>query len=116
MPGNIMTRPGGNGAARPQHRGGIEDLKVRTDLPPDAKEALTEAAKSLNAKMLHRRLQFANFADMGFEGALLTLVKGIIGHRQMVVLFGDSGSAKSLIALSMGMHIALGQAFCNRKS
>jgi hypothetical protein len=33
----------------------------------------------------------------------------------MVVLFGDSGSAKSLIALSMGMHIALGQAFCNRK-
>ena len=55
-----------------------------------------------------RRLQFANFADMGFDGALLTLVKGLVGDLQTVVLFGDSGSGKSLIALSMAMSIALG--------
>jgi hypothetical protein len=41
MPGNIMTRLGGNGAARPQHRGGIEDLKVRADLLAFARPYVT---------------------------------------------------------------------------
>jgi hypothetical protein len=77
----------------------LEELGARPERKPDAP----------------RRLRFMNFADMGFDGALLTLIKGLLGHRQMVVLFGDSGSAKSLIALAMGMHIALGWAFCGRK-
>src|SRR4051794_13755456 len=63
-----------------------------------------------------RRLRFANFADMGFDGALLTLVKGLVGDVQTVVLFGDSGSGKSLIALAMGMSVARGVPFCSRKT
>ena len=62
-----------------------------------------------------RRLQFVNFTDMGFDGALLTLIKGLMGEGQTVVLYGDSGTAKSLIALSMGMSVALARAFCGRK-
>jgi hypothetical protein len=99
---------------RPNPFGDIPGL-VDDEPPPDATEAAPEAAEESGTGKPHRRLEFVNLADMGFEGALLTLVKGIIGQRQMVVLFGDSGSAKSLIALSMGMHVALGWTFCNRK-
>jgi hypothetical protein len=62
-----------------------------------------------------RRLEFQNLADMDFTGALLTLIAGLFGERQLVVMFGDSGTAKSLIALSFAMHIALGWPFCGRK-
>jgi RecA-family ATPase len=99
-----------------------ENAGSQADPPPNGSGAKGQAPPEpedqpgpKQDKRKSRRLQFANFADMDFKGALLNLIKGLIGHRQTVVLFGDSGTGKSLIALAMAMCVALGRSFCGRQ-
>jgi AAA domain len=61
------------------------------------------------------RLRLVPPSEMDWRGAELNLIKGILGCAMMALLYGESGSAKTLIALSMGMHVALGRAWCGRK-
>jgi AAA domain len=52
---------------------------------------------------------------MDWRGAQLDLVKGILGFGMMALLYGASGSAKTLIALSLALHVAHGRDWCGRK-
>ena len=52
---------------------------------------------------------------MDWRGAQLNLVKGILGFGMMALLYGESGSAKTLIAISLALHVALGRDWCGRK-
>lgn len=61
------------------------------------------------------RLRLVPPSEMDWRGAQLNLVKGILGFDMMALLYGASGSGKTLIALSLALHIALGQAWCGRK-
>jgi AAA domain len=61
------------------------------------------------------RLRLVPPSEMDWRGAQLNLVKGILGFGMMALLYGASGSAKTLIALSLALHVALGRAWCGRK-
>jgi hypothetical protein len=61
------------------------------------------------------RLRLVPPSEMDWRGAQLNLVKGILGFRMMALLYGASGSAKTLIALSLALHVALGRKWCGRK-
>ena len=60
------------------------------------------------------RLRLVPPSEMDWRGAQLNLVKGILGFGMMALLYGASGSAKTLIALSLALHVALGRAWCGR--
>lgn len=59
------------------------------------------------------RLRLVLPSEMDWRGAQLNLVKGLLGHGMMA--HGDSGSAKTLIALALALHVALGRDWCGRK-
>ena len=61
------------------------------------------------------RLRLVPPSEMDWRGAQLNLVRGILGFNMMALLYGASGSAKTLIALSMALHVALGREWCGRK-
>jgi hypothetical protein len=61
------------------------------------------------------RLRLVPPSEMDWRGAQLNLVKGLLGHGMMALLYGESGSAKTLIALSLALHVALGEEWCGRK-
>ena len=61
------------------------------------------------------RLRLVAPSEMDWRGAELNLIKGILGCAMMALLYGESGSAKTLIALSMALHVALGREWCGRK-
>jgi RecA-family ATPase len=52
---------------------------------------------------------------MDWRGAELNLVKRLLGHGMFALLYGESGSAKTLIALALALHVALGWDWCGRK-
>jgi len=60
------------------------------------------------------RLRLVPPSEMDWRGAELNLVKGLLGHGMMALLYGASGSAKTLIALSLALHVALGRTWCSR--
>jgi AAA domain len=60
------------------------------------------------------RLRLVPPSEVDWRGAQLNLVKGILGFGMMALLYGASGSAKTLIALSLALHIALGRGWCGR--
>jgi len=72
--------------------------------------AAGEAPRDRNAE-----LRLVPPSEMDFSLAQLNLVRGIVGHRMLALLYGESGSAKSLIALDLALHIALGRDWCGRK-
>src|SRR5688500_3004588 len=61
------------------------------------------------------RLRLVPPSEMDWRGAELNLVKGILGRRMMSLLYGESGSSKTLIAVSMALHVALGREWCGRR-
>jgi hypothetical protein len=61
------------------------------------------------------RLRLVPPSEMDWRGAQLNLVKGILGFGMMALLYGESGSAKTLIALALALHVALGRDWCGRK-
>jgi hypothetical protein len=61
------------------------------------------------------RLRLVAPSEMDWRGAQLNLVKGILGFGMMALLYGESGSAKTLIALALALHVALGRDWCGRK-
>ena len=62
------------------------------------------------------RLRLVPPSEMDWRGAQLNLVKGILGFGMMALLYGASGSAKTLIALSLALHVALGREWCGRRA
>jgi hypothetical protein len=60
------------------------------------------------------RLRLVPPSEMDWRGAQLNLVKGLLGFGMMALLYGASGSAKTLIALSLALHVALGREWCGR--
>jgi hypothetical protein len=79
----------------------------------DRQYAEEEAAKP-NGAAPPGRLRLVPPSEMDWRGAQLNLVKGILGFGMMALLYGASGSAKTLIALSLALHVALGRAWCGR--
>jgi hypothetical protein len=61
------------------------------------------------------RLRLVPPSEMDWRGAELNLIKGILGCAMMALLYGESGSAKTLIAISMAMHVALGRDWCGHR-
>jgi hypothetical protein len=60
------------------------------------------------------RLRLVPPSEMEWTGAQLNLVKDLLGHAMMALLYGESGSAKTLIALALAIHVALGRDWCGR--
>jgi hypothetical protein len=66
------------------------------------------------ASEAQRRLQLVAPSAMDWRGAELDLVKGLLGRGMMALIYGESGSGKTLIAISLAMHVALGRPWCGR--
>jgi AAA domain len=81
----------------------------------DRQFAEEAAAQPHEAPPKPDRLRLVPPSEMDWRGAQLNLVKGILGHGMMALLYGESGSAKTLIALSIALHVALGRDWCGRK-
>jgi hypothetical protein len=74
-----------------------------------------DRAKPDGAATTPGRLRLVLPSEMDWRGAQLNLVKGILGFGMMALLYGASGSAKTLIALSLALHVALGRPWCGRR-
>jgi RecA-family ATPase len=66
----------------------------------------------LNGAAPNDRLRLVPPSEMNWNGAQLDLVNGILGCAMMALLYGESGSAKTLIAISLALHVALGRDWC----
>ncbi len=51
-----------------------------------------------------------------WQGAQLDMVEGIMGRGMFVLLYGASGSSKTLIGVDLGMHIAHGRSWHGRQT
>jgi AAA domain len=78
----------------------------------DRQYAEEEAA---NQQSKPNRLRLVPPSEMDWRGAQLNLVKGILGFGMMALLYGESGSAKTLIAVALALHVALGREWCGRR-
>ena len=86
-----------------------DDFDAAFEFGPD------EPAAKPNGAANNDRLRLVPPSEMDWRGAELNLVKGILGHGMMALLYGESGAGKSFIAISLALHVALGREWCGRK-
>ena len=83
--------------------------------PGAAQAEQTDEAQAEQANQKPDRLRLVPPSEMDWRGAELNLVKELLGHGMMALLYGESGSAKTLIAVSLALHAAHGLDWCGRK-
>src|SRR5918996_1178461 len=112
----------GRQRARKPNGGGAEEQGADTKEPDednaeglDQEYAAQDPGAQPNRAPPPDRLRLVPPSEMDWRGAQLNLVKGLLGFGMMALLYGESGSAKTLIALSLALHVALGRDWCGRK-
>jgi len=63
-----------------------------------------------------QRFQLAQAADFASGASPRWLIKHVVPDAELVVMFGESGSGKSFMALDMAFHIAQGLPWRNKKT
>lgn len=104
----------------------LRELNNRPD-DPDAYEYLAERVSELRRLDLEidgigdrstdfRRYTLENFAEIEPESSSGDLVKGLLSRGSLVVLYGAPGSTKSFVALELGLAVASGQLWRDRRT
>jgi hypothetical protein len=92
----------------------IRRARAKFDRPGPEDDTFEQNDAELRQDQMDR-LRLVPPSEMDWRGAQLNLVKGLLGFGMMALLYGASGSAKTLIALSLALHVALGRDWCGRK-
>jgi hypothetical protein len=91
-----------------------DEAKRRRAEREAAKRAEQQQQQNRNGNGAVRHLKRANWTGLGPIGLHDRLVRGIMGERQLVMIYGESGSGKSFLAFDMAAHIALGWPWMGR--
>lgn len=73
-----------------------------------AREAAKRQTPARNGNGAVKHLPRTGWNDLGPIGLHDKLVRGIMGERQLAMIYGESGSGKSFLAFDLAAHIALG--------
>jgi hypothetical protein len=97
----------------------VKDTRERWQTPDpaddeDTFDRLDDEQGQAAVSQAQIRLRLVPPSAMGWRGAQLNLIKDTIGFGMMALIYGESGSAKTLIAVSIAMHVALGRPWCGK--
>lgn len=88
-------------------------------IPESAPNPFEEAAASEAASAAASRFTFLDFdaaADMALGEKSAPLIKGLLDQGAMSVMYGDSNTGKTFVAMDMGFHIGAGLTYAGMKT
>ncbi|MEY9506930.1 hypothetical protein ABIE87_006488 [Bradyrhizobium diazoefficiens] len=91
---------------------GFEPVEIDESKAPEMASAIPSLSKPVEGMALQR---FAAAADLALASQAEPLVKGILDRGAMSILYGESNTGKTFVAVDIGFHVAAARPWAKRK-